>query len=466
MLTSSIAAALASSFSSLDPLGFLFRTWSYKIGTVDILSHDVWERFMWFFRIGLGLVAAAALILEGRAGRLGERLSRRATRRLEWLFVVLGFLAYFDFGNPNVRYANYYHRHEFYHYYLGAKYGHALGYTKLYDCTMVAEIDNGRGATVAKREIRDLTVNLIKPVAEIARVQNPDQCRSLFTPAEWEDFRKDVAWFESTARGSYWENMQQDHGYNPPPVWTMEGKLVASLAPAGDLFFKLLAGIDIVFHIGILALLAWGFGPRVSAIASVFWGSNAAGNFYWTGGAFLRHDWLFLLVACVVLLRKRRFGLAGAALTYSALLRVFPGIALAGVAIITAIHLLRHRTLHPAHRRFIAGCALTLGLLVPASVAVTSPEAYREFFSHIRVHNRTPLTNHMGLETMLVHDWSGRMRFTRDATLDDTFQKWKSGRLDRFAARRPAFAAISLGVLAWMAWALRRTRLLWVGASL
>ena len=31
---------------------------------------------------------------------------------------------------------------------------------------MIAEVENGRGAAVAKREIRDLTVNLIRPVGE------------------------------------------------------------------------------------------------------------------------------------------------------------------------------------------------------------------------------------------------------------------------------------------------------------
>src|SRR6185436_6125146 len=99
---------------------------------------------------------------------------------------LIGFFTYFDFGNPNVRYPNYYHRHEFYHYYLGSKYSDAVGYTRLYDCTMIAEVENGRGTEIQKREIRDLSVNLIKPVTETESFKNPSECKKRFSPAEWE----------------------------------------------------------------------------------------------------------------------------------------------------------------------------------------------------------------------------------------------------------------------------------------
>jgi hypothetical protein len=448
------------------PLDFLFHTWSFQIGSRDVFAHDNWESGMVFFKIGLALVSAGLLLIEARAAKLGERLSERTVKRLSIVFTVLGFLAYFDFFNPNTRYADYYHRHEFYHYYLGSKYSHALGYTRLYECTMIAEIENGRGAQIAKREIRDLTVNLIRPVQETIVYKNPDECKHRFSPAEWEAFKKDVSWFESTARGGYWENMQQDHGYNPPPVWTATGKLFSSFAPAGDGFFKLLSLLDIVLQAGTLAMIGWAFGPRVMAVASVFWGTNAVANFYWTGGAFLRQDWVFLMVAAVCFARKRKFELAGGSLTWSSLLRVFPMIGFSGWIIVVGIHFWKHRKLHPDHRRLIGGCIVAAGLLIPASVVVAGPEAYRDFFAHIKVHNHTPLTNHMGLETMLVHDWQGRMRFTRDSTLDDPFELWKQGRNDRFDHLKPVFFAIAGAIFLWMTWALRRTKSLWIAAGL
>ena len=77
------------------------------------------------------------------------------------------------------------------------------------------------------------------------------------------------------------------------------------------------------------------------AVATVFWGCNAPANFYWTGGAFLRQDWIFLLVASLCLLRKRWFFLAGAALTWSMLLRIFPGMFILGIVIILGLYLVQ-----------------------------------------------------------------------------------------------------------------------------
>ena len=77
----------------------------------------------------------------------------------------LAFVVYFDFFNPNIRYSEYYHRHEFYHYYLGSKYSKEVGYDRLYECTTDRrDRARTRRITSRKREIRDLRVNLIKPI--------------------------------------------------------------------------------------------------------------------------------------------------------------------------------------------------------------------------------------------------------------------------------------------------------------
>jgi hypothetical protein len=516
-------------------------------------NNRVWEDVMNGLRIALTAIGALLLIYEVRARRLGERppnappiwaplgigaaaiatavlaaekypkwgaaliligaacvlfaliAVRNVNKRVALVLTVMAFFAYFDFFNPNTRYPEYYHRHEFYHYYLGSKYSQELSYTRLYECTEIAEIELGRGAEVRKKEIRDLRVNLIKPMTDTYVITDPSQCKKHFTPAKWEAFKKDVNWFWSVARGEYWNNMIKDHGYNPPPVWTMTGKLFASFGSASDGFFKVLSGLDVALHVGVVVLLFWAFGWRVGAIATVFWGCNAPANFYWTGGAFLRQDWFFFLVASLALARKRKFFLAGAALTWSSLLRVFPLIFFAGWAIIIALHIVQkirerraakvavvekpgeqgyrkagvqreivaaERTglldlIHPDHRRLIAGCIVAAGVLVPASIVVAGPDSYKEFVAHtLRTHNNTPLTNHMGLETMLVHDWQGRMRFTRDDNLDDPFQGWKQGRLDRHHKLRYVHAGIVVLVFLWTAWALRRTKLLWVGEAL
>jgi hypothetical protein len=437
---------------------------------------DTWEKLMKGLRVTLTMAGALFLVYEVRARRLQERVKERFRKRLAFLMTALAFLVYFDFFNPNTRYDQYYHRHEFYHYYLGSKYSKELGYLRLYECTMIAESELGRN--VHKRELRDLRVDLIKPVDATYVVSDPGQCKNNFTPERWEAFKKDIDWFYHSAAGSYWEGMQKDHGYNPPPVWTMTGKFFGSFAPAGDVYFKILACIDILFHIGIVAMFGWAFGWRAMAIATVFWGCNAPANFYWTGGAFLRQDWIFLLVACLCLLRKRKFFMAGFALTWSMLLRIFPGIFIIGIAIIIGFQVIENIRkkkaknlldyIHPDHRRFIAGCAVCIAALVPASMFFTEgTQAYKDFYEHtLKTHQRTPLTNTMGLETMLEHDWKGRMRFTRDDNLDDPFETWKNDRLERFKEMKPVFIAITGFIFLWTAWVLRRTKLLWVGLAM
>lgn len=441
----------------------------------------IWTGVMFALRVSLCVIGALFIIYEVRARRLGEPLRERTKKRVALLFIVLSFATYFDFGNPNVRYREYYHRHELYHYYLGSKYFTEVGYQRLYDCTLIAEVDNGRKSQVEKREFRDLRVNLIKKVQDTYILTEPEICKKHFTPERWEAFRKDVDWFYNSARGSYWERMQQDHGYNPPPVWTMTGKAIASFAPAGDTFFKALAAIDVCLQFGMVALLYWAFGWRVAAISSVFWGCNAAANFYWTGGAFLRQDWLFLLVLSVCMARKKKPFWAGAALMWSALLRVFPGALFGGWAAMVILYtLMRLRGrppasgdrgllsyVHPSHRRLIAGAVVALGVLVPMSMATTGGvQPWRDFVHHIGVHRDTPLTNHMGLPTILSHTWEGRMRFTRDNNLDDAFEKWKSGRNERKAERKLLQYGIFAGMFLWIAWALHRSRLLWLAPPL
>jgi hypothetical protein len=441
--------------------------WLFKPWPGHWLERDQFEDILYGTGVGIALITAGLLIVEQFVRRAGVKINAGTVKWLCIGLTVVGFLNYFGYFNPNTRYVNYYHRHEFFHYYLGAKYSSQLGYTRLYECAAIAEAELGHRNEIAKQEIRDLReANLIKPIRETYVLSDPKQCTSHFSDQEWADFKQDVKWFRGSASGNYWLNMKKDHGYNPPPVWTMTGKLFSMLGPASDGMFKLLATLDILLHIGTLAMLRWAFGWRIAMLASVFWGCNTAANFYWTGGAFLRQDWAFLFISSMCLAKKQRFGLAGAAFVWCGLLRIFPFAAGFGWGALIVMHWLKHRRLHPSHRRFIAGCALALGLLVPASIAATGVDAYTEFARHISLHKNTPLTNHMGLPVILSHNWEGRMRFTRDDSYNDSFELWKQGRLDRTAARQPILYAVWLFLMAWIVWALHRTRQFWLGLPL
>ena len=406
-------------------------------------------------------------MLEQRARRLGRDLPEKRCRRVGIAITVIAFLLYYDGFVPNTRYANYYHRHELYHYYLGSKYFTEVGYKQLYACTAIAEVELGRGNHIRTLKMRDLAGdNLLLPTTETYVFSDPDRCKRHFRKERWEAFKSDVAWFEQSSRGEYWDNMRIDHGYNPPPVWTMTGKLFGALAPPSDAFFKLLASLDVMLQLGVLLMLSWAFGWRVMTLAAVFFGCNLPANLTWTGGAFLRQDWYFAFMAAICLARKRKFGLSGAALAWSSLLRIFPVVTFTGVGLIMVFHWLRHRTVHRDHIRFAVGALVAGTVLVGASVAVTGIHAYPDFVAHIRAHKSTPLTNNMGLEMIVAHDWSGRMVFTRDPRLADDMSPWMAHYAARVKAMRPLIIAVSLGVFAWTAWALRRIKRLWVGIIL
>ena len=97
---------------------------------------------------------------KARAYKLGQPVPKVWVRNIAIAFTVLGFGVYFDYFNPNTRYSEYYHRHEFYHYYLGSKFFREVGYTRLYECTAIAEIELGRAANVRKRDIRDICASI------------------------------------------------------------------------------------------------------------------------------------------------------------------------------------------------------------------------------------------------------------------------------------------------------------------
>jgi hypothetical protein len=107
------------------------------------------------------------------------------------------------------------HFSELYHYYLGAKYFPELQYTGLYECTAIADLENGHEAEVLGRRIRNLRTNIVEGTSDIR--SDPSRCKSAFSAARWESFKKDVDWFHSKMSPDYWSRIQRDHGYNGTP---------------------------------------------------------------------------------------------------------------------------------------------------------------------------------------------------------------------------------------------------------
>lgn len=320
--------------------------------------------------VAFGL-AIAAMGLIGWGMKLADEGRPLAFQRLrDRTMVTLGLcgvFAYFNFGH--LHFGGFVHVWDTYHYYVGAKYFPELGYERMYDCAAVVDAENGRLAEVQRRNHTDLRTNLITPTREV--LENADQiCKQYFTPERWAQYTRDINSIRAMVNENRWKEIHIDHGYNATPVWTLAGQFFANLRPAttdGLIHVNLL---DPIYIFLTMLMVWWAFGARGFALAGIVLGCNFPNRYYWTGGAFLRHDWLFYLVASVCLLKKDKPFLGGLSFSYTVLLRLFPGLAVVGPALAGAEYLRRNKKLDPAFVRYVAGGAVGTVVLVGLSFAL------------------------------------------------------------------------------------------------
>ncbi len=454
----------------------------------------------------LALAVSAILLVFYELRRIGERrpVAERWKKFIGVSLGIMGVLLYFNtfkFGYPK-----YYHRWDQYHYYMGAKYFPEIGYDGLYKCTAIAQDEVGTAmvdvddtgtpraynlrAEVRKsdKKIRNLSGdNSLVPASEF--LENPKQCVDRFTPERWEQYKKDVIFFSTSCYlDKYWTDMQQDHGYNPPPVWTVAGYWLGNYRDAnaklfdygdrfggvlngGIMYLQALALIDVAYILAAFAALYWAFGWRVFAVAGIFFGTQSSAPFYWTGGALLRQDWLFFYVMAACLVRKKYPALAGASLVYAGLLRVFPGLAVLGWLVVAGWYIVKHKRMKGEHVRMLAGGTLAAALLIGTSLAVVGKDSYQKFFHHtLKVHDQTPLTNHMGLRVLIGHDLgmdksSGRMRYAKEPARLDPFATWKNMRVQRYIDYKPVAYTLIGSTFFAFALVLRRVKSMWVAQT-
>ena len=395
-------------------------------------------------------------------------------RRSRWLFgaaAMVAALTYFNFGA--FHFNNFVHTWDTLHYYLGAKYFHELSYDRLYECMAVADSAEPRLARrVERRQITNLRTNVLESTAEI--LAHPERCTAHFSPERWRQFTSDVAWFRDREAPKRWEEISTDHGFNGTPVWLLAGSWLADLAPASDHQILALTLIDVAYFLALVAVIGWAFGLRALAVALLVFATFFPCRFFWTGGAFLRWDWLFYTVAAVACLKKDRPWLGGMALGYAALLRIFPGLLAAGPAAAVIAFLLRdgwrdglRRPEVRIHLRFLAGAALAAAILVPASLLFRGgPSAYLSFLANTRKHQATPLTNHMGLRTVVAYRPSevGRRLIAESGT--DPWLRWKEARLAAWHQARPLAALLAAAALFLLGRAALRRPEPWIAAAL
>src|SRR4051812_34145109 len=155
----------------------------------------------------VAILATAILLWHYWSTRRGHAPTRRLNAALA-LVGLLGGAGWWNYGAFHFS-AGFIHYHEFFHYYLGSKYFSELGYTGLYECVAVAEVEAGRGAAVSRRWIRNLTTNEL--ALGTPAVQDPSRCLDRFPDrARWHLFTRDVEWFRQHVTAGKWAELTAD----------------------------------------------------------------------------------------------------------------------------------------------------------------------------------------------------------------------------------------------------------------
>ncbi len=419
------------------------------------------ETGVWI-KIALAAATLAVVIweLRTRPGRLPQADPKGPNRSIQvWsgrllrTLGVLGVLAYVNFGSFHFG-GVFVHRWDILHHYLGAKYIDELGYDGLYECLSVADAEQpGGAAKAARREMTDLRTNGMTTAADA--VAHPERCRARFTAPRWEAFETDVAFFRQIFPDADWAQLTTDHGFNASPAWVLFARPLAGDTPATWTRLRLLAALDPALMLGALGTIVWAFGGGPAALVAVVWGTYFPGRLWWTGGSFLRWDWLAALLVGLALSKRGRPFAGGALLGYAALSRIFPAFALVGALLAASTAWLRRRPIDKATARLLTG-ALAAGLLLAPIASIARPaHGWTAFARNLAKHTSVASANRMGVAVLLAYDPANAYRELEGKSNAEARARWERAQEEQSRARRWLWLTLAAGAVLAVAFAVR-----------
>lgn len=397
----------------------------------------------------LALISAGALAIYTQYGALhtvavqtGERVVDRA---------------------PGGERSAWFHWHEHFHYYLGARYYDELGYFGLYEA--VALVDHERRTRLIRvPQLRDLSA----PLQPITRKEGLRRAREIyrprFTEERWQAFGDDVEALSRLAYPRWFDVGMFDAGFNPPPTWVLLGQPLAAAIDLGHpsphdaeglAGFEWLPLFDVALIAIAAAAIGWGFGPVGVAAFIVLFGTGYLTSARWTGGAFLRHPWFCALSIGLACLRRERFTAAGIALGASTALRVFPIVFIGGAGLALLWRAWRDWRRWGAMLRFSVGALGAIAALIGLSAAVFGVEAWAEFAGNIGAHSEMWFVHHLGYRRVATFaEWVPAQDFWWGPGLE-RMAEWNARLSADWAMARWTHAPVILGLCAAAALAAR-----------
>jgi len=183
---------------------------------------ELWDQRIAFARTLRRWIAAGTALLLAADWIFARREWVVLPRLRSALLVLLALATLFSWWHPHqTRFSTWLHVNDAFHYYLGAKYFDELRYTRLYRCAVVADAEAGLAPRAVRHQIRNLETN--RPESADVALRDPQACKRHFSPERWQSFASDLRWFRQQTTLPIWFRLRGDHGYNPPPTWTMLG---------------------------------------------------------------------------------------------------------------------------------------------------------------------------------------------------------------------------------------------------
>jgi len=336
----------------------------------------------------IGVIALALWV----AMHVVERRRGEEVKQFTWAFVALAafvVLSAHGLSIPRTLTGERVHTWNQFHYYVGSKYFGELGYFDLYAATMSADDDwlAGGGDPDAGfahvRRTRDMHTYRLVPRDQAAASFD----RGAITPERLAELGADTRFIGELAGHEKSRRMLSDLGYNPAPPWTLLGTPLANVVDLGGPLYPLITASDVFALAVVFAALWWGFGLRTAAVATV-WLHAMPFNHGRMTGAFFTYDWLAAAAVAWACWERERPTLAGVALSWAAMTRVFPGLIAIPIVARVAWSLARRRPLDPRRKAFaVAFCASCAVLLVASHGTGRGLQTWPEWVEKIRMHS-------------------------------------------------------------------------------
>ena len=373
------------------------------------------------------LIAAAAIVLlfvVRFVERRGVEAGRNPLDLLLGLLALVAVFAYFDFGYYP-KFGQFQNPHDFFHYYMGAKYSDEIGYLNLYPCVIVASYENNDNKRL-QANYRDMTDYSFKPAQDI--VADAERYRGLFTPARWMEFRKDARFFQFFLGQRRWKTVVRDKGYNATPVWNMTARFLTNRAPVtwgGNL--RALMLLDL-FLVALAVILLWmAFGYRTAMFGLIAFCTCFSMSYTHIRGAFLRLDWVTLLVMTTCMLKMGRYKTGGLLFAYAGMARMFPLAFGFGMGAKFLWDLYHTRKLNRKYLEFFVALGLGCAALVGLSAWLDGGfDRWPGFFAKIALHDHDLSGMRVGFKYLFL------MNYDNPTVGWPTFEAAQLATLERF----------------------------------